>query len=284
MGALLDLRGLNRTGRLVAAPGAYDALSARIAVQAGGQAVYLGGNAVGLGLAKAQPFVTLTETLEIAGRVRRAVDVPVVADLGAGFGDAAHLRVAVREAEAVGLAAIHIDDQPYPKPVDYHRGRGRVVEIEAAAARIATATQVRRSADLAVIARTDALRVTGDLAATIRRGEALMAAGADALMILDLSPDQVGEVRARLPEAPLVWIGGVTAPIPSLDELKAAGFCLALYPFNAVAAVTIALDDLWRGFFAQGVPGQDAEQLAHARADTARVADLDAAFAIEDEA
>lgn len=282
MGAALNFADLSSERQLIAAPGAYDALSARIAVLNGAQAIYLGGNAVGLGLGKAQPFVTLSDTLDVASRVKRAVDQPIVADLGAGFGDRSHIRVAVREAEALGLAAIHIDDQPYPKPVDYHRGVGRVVEVSVAVDRIAAAVQSRRSRGMAVIARTDALRVSGDLAQTIERGAALAQAGADALMILDLSPNDAVIVRSRLPQTPLVWIGGVSAPIPSLDELRAAGFCLALYPFNAVAAVTTSLNDLWSGFYANGRPGQDADLLAKARAETVQAADLPAAWALED--
>src|SRR5690348_14305524 len=93
------LRELLARGAIAAAPGVHDAFSARVAAQAGHGALYLGGNAMALGFGKGQPFVTLTETVEVTSRVARAVDLPVIVDAGAGFGEPAHLDIAVREIE-----------------------------------------------------------------------------------------------------------------------------------------------------------------------------------------
>lgn len=269
-------------GACLPAPGVHDGLSARIAEAAGAPALYLGGNALGLSLGKGQPFVTATETADALVRINRAVTAPVIVDMGAGFGDAPHVHFTVRDIEAAGAAAIHIDDQPYPKPANYHRGQGRLDTPERTAAKLAVAAGARRSPDMMIIARTDALRVTGSLDDAIDRGRAFVQAGAEALMILDLTPAHAATVRAALPGVPLVWIGGVVAPIPSLDELTAAGFAMALYPFNGVAAVTTGLNDLWRGLMGSGRIAQSAELLQRAREETVSVADLATAWAIED--
>jgi methylisocitrate lyase len=279
----MTLRTRLEAGGCLAAPGVHDGLSARLASDAGAEALYLGGNALGLALGKGQPFVTLTETAEAVRRVRAVADLPVIVDAGAGFGDPAHVRVAVRELEAAGAAAIHIDDQPYPKPASYHRGAGRLAETATVATRLKVAAAARRSSDMMLIARTDALRVTGDLCHAVARGRAFLAAGAEALMILDLTPEQAPVVRQELPDARLVWIGGVNPPVPTVQALTEAGFAMALYPFNGVAATTIALNDLWRGFYSEGAPGQSDALLARARKETATAADLSAAWAIEDE-
>lgn len=276
------LRRLLAQGRCLAAPGVHDAMSARIVVGAGAQALYLGGNALGLALGKGQPFVTQTETIAATQAVRRIVEAPVIVDMGAGFGAPAHVRIAVRDIESAGAAAIHIDDQPYPKPAAYHRGRGRLADAGEAEARIRVAVEARRSPAMMVIARTDALRVTGSLDEAVARGRGLLAAGAEALMILDLKPDQAAQVRQALPETPLVWIGGVAPPVPTLGALTEAGFALGLYPFNGVAAVTAALNDLWRSFFIDGRIGQADAVLQRARVETADIADLAPAWAIED--
>lgn len=270
-------------GGCLPAPGVHDGLGARLATDAGALALYLGGNALGLALGKGQPFVTVTETSDAVRRVRAVTEASLIVDAGAGFGDPAHVRVAVRELEAAGADAIHIDDQPYPKPAAYHRGAGRLADTAVAAARLQVAARARRTPRMVLIARTDALRVTGSLDEAITRGRAFVAAGAEALMILDLTPDQAAAVTASLPGTPLVWIGGVAAPIPTVEDLARAGFALALYPFNGVAAATVALNDLWRGFFRDGTPGQTAEFLARARRETTEAADLAAAWAIEDE-
>jgi methylisocitrate lyase len=267
-------------GPIAAAPGAQDVLSARIIAQAGHRAIYLGGNAMALGLGKGQPFLTLTETVEIVHRVTRAVDVPVIVDAGAGFGDPAHLHIAVRELEAAGAAAIHIDDQPYPKQAAYHRGRGSLVTVETMVARLRTALAAR--SEMLIMARSDALRVTRSHEDAIARARAYIEAGADALIMLDAGPEMVPALREAAPGKPLVWIGGVTPPVPDLAALGDAGFALALYPFNGVAAITTALNDLWGALAETGRIAQSDETLARARTETLVAIDMQTFWDIED--
>jgi 2-methylisocitrate lyase-like PEP mutase family enzyme len=275
------LRRLLGANGISAAPGAHDCFTARIVERAGHPAVYLGGNAMALGLAKGQPFITLTEAAEIAGRVARTVDVPVIVDAGAGFGEPAHIHFAVREIEAAGAAGLHIDDQPYPKRAAYHRGEGKLVEAAAMAARLRTAVAARRDPDFVIIARTDALRVTKSVDETLARCRLYLDAGADALMILDLGPDQAGVFCNAFPSVPLVWIGGVTPPIPALSELGQAGFRLACYPFNGVAAATVLLGDLWAGLARSGTIEQEDAVLARARKETLELVDMQRFWEIE---
>lgn len=276
------LRRLIRQGEALAAPGACDAFTARIIARAGFQAVYLGGNALGLSLAKGQPLVTLTETAEAAGRIALAVEAPLIVDAGAGFGDPAHAHRTVREIEAAGAAALHIDDQPYPKSPSYHRGRGGLAELETAVARLTVAARARRDPETMIIARTDVLRVEGSMEAVAERARAYAAAGVDALMVLDLGPEQAGAVQAMVPGLPLVWIGGVVPPVPNLKALSAAGFALALYPFNTIAAIAEAVSALWAHAQASGEIAQADDLLLRMRGELQAIIGLDAYWDIED--
>ena len=277
-----QLKALLAAGDAVAAPGVHDALGARIAARAGHRALYLGGNAMALGLGKGQPFLTQTETAAITARVSAAVDLPILVDAGAGFGGPAHLDVAVRELEAAGASGLHIDDQPYPKRAAYHRGQGDLVSPDRMAARLRTAAAARRDADMLIVARTDALRVTRSVEETLERCRAYVDAGADALMVLDLGPADTAPFRAALGAIPLIWIGGVVPPVPSLSELGRVGFALACYPFSGVAAVTAALADLWGGLAASGRIDQRPELLTRARQDALELADMQRAWDLED--
>lgn len=279
---MTGLRDLLHGPAATAAPGVHDALSAKIAARAGHKALYLGGNAMALGLGKGQPFLTLTETTEITARVARATDLPVLVDAGAGFGEPAHLDLAVRELELAGASGLHIDDQPYPKGAAYHRGHGSLVAPDLMVTRLAVARDARRNPDFPIIARTDALRVTKSLDETVERCRAYATAGADALMVLDLGPEQAAVLCEACPETPLIWIGGVTPPVPALAQLDAAGFRLACYPFNGFAALSTALADLWQGLADTGSIAQTDETLATARADMVDLADLRRAWEIED--
>lgn len=271
-----------RDGAITAAPGVHDPLTARIAEQAGHGALYLGGNAMALGLGKGQPFITLTETAQITARVTATSGLPVLVDAGAGFGEPAHLHIAVREIEAAGAAGLHIDDQPYPKRAAYHRGQGSLIAPGAMATRLRTAVAARRNARFAIVARTDALRVSKSADETLSRCAAYVEAGADALMVLDLGPALAPQFRAAFPDTPLVWIGGVVPPIPSLADLEGAGFALACYPFNGVALIASGLADLWGGLARDGMINQSDESLARARGETLAIADMQRFWDIED--
>jgi 2-methylisocitrate lyase-like PEP mutase family enzyme len=267
---------------LVIAPGVWDALSARIVARAGFTAAYLGGNGLGLSLGKGQPYVTLTETASAVRAARDASGLGIIADAGAGFGEAQHVLGAVRELAAAGAAAIHIDDQPYPKRAGYHRGLGALAPVDEVCRKLVVARRAAEASGALVIARTDALRVVRSLPETLSRAKAYVEAGAEALMILDLTPEQAPVVQAALGRVPLVWIGGVSVPAPSVEQLRDAGFAAACYPFNGPAAVAAALTDLWGGLMADGLIHQDEDLLARMRRTTLEIVDMHERFAIED--
>lgn len=275
------LRKLLRAGRTVAAPGAMDAFTARLIERAGFPAVYLGGNALGLSYAKGQPLITLTETVDQSARIVRTTDLPLIVDAGAGFGGVAHVHRTVREIESTGAAALHIDDQPYPKSPSYHRGAGGLAPVEEAAAKLSVAVKARRDPDFMIIARTDALRVTGSMDEVIARARAYAASGIDGLMVLDIGPDRIGEVRAALPGMPQAWLGGVIPPVPNLRDLHE--FALALYPINTIAAVAMAVSSLWTALRETGDVPQDAATLVRMRRELSEIAGMPAYWQIEDE-
>lgn len=278
------LRSLLAEGRMVVSPGACDPFTARLIERAGFESLYLGGNALGLSLAKGQPLITLTETVNHAAAIVRTSNLPLIVDAGAGFGGVAHVHRSVREIESTGAAALHIDDQPYPKSPSYHRGKGGLVPVEAAAAKLAVAVRAKRDPDFMVIARTDALRVTGDLDAAIARGRAYAEAGVDALMVLDLEPGQTAAVRTALPDLPLVWIGAVQAPVPRVGQLEAAGFAIAVYPMNTIAAIADVVARLWGTLRETGEMPQDGDFLKRMRHELSLIAGMQTYWDIEDKA
>lgn len=277
-----NLRPLLAQKRLIAAPGAMDPLTARIIEAQGFSAIYLGGNAMGLHLGVGQPFVTLSETADCVRQVTAAISVPLIADAGAGFGSAAHAHRAARMLEKAGASAIHFDDQPYPKRAHYHLGDGGLAPLAETAAKLAAAVAARRSADFLVFARTDALRVTGSLDRTIERCHAYAEAGADGLMILDLSPEQLAAIRPLLPPIPVAWFVSPATPAPPLSRMEEAGFALAFYPFNTVAAVVDAVSGLWRALRETGEIAQSPERLAQLRRAVQDLIGMDVYWSLED--
>ena len=256
-----------------------DPLTGALVERLGFEALYLGGHSMGIHLGEGQPLTTMSEAIAIADRIGAETTAPVILDGGAGFGDVAQVDRLIREAERAGVAAVHIEDQPYPKLAGYHRGEGTLAPIEVTVAKLRAAVAARR--ELLVIARTDALRVTGSTEEMLERCAAFAAAGVDALMVLDLEPAAATELRDRLPDLPLAWIGAVADPGPSVDEMRAAGFSLALFPFNTVAAIIDAVAATWKPLLERGRLEQTPELLARTRAEALELTRIPRAWEVE---
>ena len=143
-------------------PGAYDAVSARLVEQAGFPAVYMTGfgvSAARLGLPDLG-FAGLAEMVDQARNLASAVSIPLIADADTGYGSALQVRRTVQQYEQAGVAALHLEDQVAPKRCGHLAGK-QVVPAEEFVGRIRAAVEARTDPDLLIIARTDAIAVTG---------------------------------------------------------------------------------------------------------------------------
>src|SRR5260221_8995336 len=141
---------------LLVAPGIYDAYGARFVEQAGFEAVYMTGNGVSASLL-GRPDVGLVDLTLFAQHAHRAaacVDIPLICDADTGYGNAVNVRHTVREFEAAGVAAIHIEDQVAPKRCGHLPGSRPVIELAEAASKIEAAVPARLAADFIIIGRT----------------------------------------------------------------------------------------------------------------------------------
>ncbi len=157
---------------IIVAPGAYDALSAKLAAKAGANAVYMTGFGVS-GASFGLPDIGLVSAAEMSERVRAiaasCAPVPLIADGDNGHGGPLNAARLARAYEAAGAACIQIEDQVFPKRCGHMEGK-EVVAMEEAAAKIRAAAEARESRDFKVMARTDA-RATHDLDEALRRGD-----------------------------------------------------------------------------------------------------------------
>ena len=169
---------------IVVAPGAYDALSAKLAAKAGAKALYMTGFGVA-GASFSLPDIGLVSAAEMTERVRAIAGasspVPLIADGDNGHGGPLNAARLTRAYEAAGAQCIQIEDQVFPKRCGHMEGK-EVVPLAEAAAKIRAAAEARASRDFKIMARTDA-RATHDLDEALRRGEAFLKAGADILFI-----------------------------------------------------------------------------------------------------
>ena len=170
------------SGDMVVAPFVLNALHAKIAESVGFQAVYM----TGAGTAAERGFpdvglLTMTEMVANAKYIANAIDIPVICDADTGYGNPLNVQRTVREYEAAGVAAIHLEDQLFPKKCGFFEGK-QVIPVGEAVQKIHAALDARTDPDFVIIARCDAYAVTG-WEDTIERCNAYIEAGADLVFV-----------------------------------------------------------------------------------------------------
>jgi 2-methylisocitrate lyase-like PEP mutase family enzyme len=226
----------------VVAPGAFNALFARLIVEAGFPAVYLSGAGVANSLLGRPDLgiTTMDEMVMVAERVCDVVDVPVIADGDTGFGGVHNVARTVAGYERAGVAAIQLEDQVFPKKCGHFEGK-EVVSKGEMLERISAALDARSGPDgILVIARTDARGPIG-LDEAIDRARSYGEAGADILFVeAPLSREELERIGSEIADWPLManMVEFGKTPLLPAEELYTLGFSLVIYPGSITRTVT----------------------------------------------
>ena len=225
------------TGEILIVPGAFDALTGRLLERAGFEVIYRGGyaaSAAAFGL----PDLGITSAAEMVDHARRlcsAVSIPVIADADTGYGEVAQVMRTVHELERAGVAAIQLEDQVFPKRCGHMDGKD-VIAPELHEQKLRAALAARADPGTLIVARTDAIAVTG-LDDAIARAHRYAAAGADVIFID--APRSEDELRA-------IGSAGIGKPLLDLGApaFAALGFAIALYPTSTLFAASQSTTEL----------------------------------------
>ncbi|MDI6706681.1 MAG: isocitrate lyase/PEP mutase family protein [Bacillota bacterium] len=226
----------------VVAPFVYDGLQARMVEAAGFDAMYHTGwgNASSRGLPDVG-LITLTEMTERIRILSSSADIPIISDADTGYGSYTNVIRTVREYEQAGAAALHIEDQVWPKRCGYMQGK-QIIEKKEAANKIKAAVDARKSEkDLVIIARTDALAPLGWDAAE-ERARTYYEMGADMIFFDGIRTRQdVEEYYRRMSDIPCVFNN---VPMIPLEEVEQYKFPLIIHPGMTFHSWKAMFDDL----------------------------------------
>jgi len=248
-----NLRDALTSGPMIVAPGAYDGLTARMVARHGFPAVYMTG--AGTSVSHGYPdygLLTMTEMVENAARMTAAAGIPVIADADTGYGNELNVIRTVGAFARAGVAAIHIEDQAFPKRCGHLAGK-EIVDRSTWLRKIRAAVDCRPSPDLLIIARTDARAVAG-LEEAVERANAALAAGADAAFVeAPLTEAEIAAVPAAV-NGPCLYnaVPGGRSPAVSLADLEAFGYRIVIFPTAMLGAVVAACDRALAGLAAAG--------------------------------
>lgn len=228
------LRDLLKQGGCLRAPGVYDGLTALLAEQAGFQMAFVSGACIAFAR-HGRPdmgLVSMSEVAETVALLRDRVKLPLSIDMDTGFGNALNVQRTVRVFESAGASALQMEDQVSPKRCGHMAGK-QVIAAAEMVGKIKAALDARHNPDTLIIARTDALGVTG-FDDALERAERYLEAGADALFIeAPKNLEQMQTIAKRFAKRiPLVHnlVEGGGSPLADAAALEKLGYRIALYP------------------------------------------------------
>ena len=237
--------------------GAHDAVTAKLAEQAGAPAIYVSGF-VASAIVAGQPdfgVLTQTEMFEHIRRICRVTTVPVFADADTGYGGPLDAQRTIQLWEEAGASVLHLEDQAMPKKCGHFAGK-ELIPAEEMQQKLRAMLEARRDPNFFVVARTDAMGVT-DLDDAIRRLTSYAAVGADGLYVdAPRNVDQLKEIARRLKPLgkPLLFnmVRSGKSPYLSLKEVYELGFDYALCPVEPMLAMHKAVKEMMETFMKAG--------------------------------
>ncbi len=263
MKATKKLRELLNSKQIVVAPGVFDGLSARLVERAGFKAIYASGGAFARSCG--YPDLGLVSATEVCEELARLVDVtniPVIADADTGFGNALNVHHTMRMFERTGVAALHLEDQQFPKRCG-HLNDKTLVPLKEMAHKVRVAKDALKDPDFVLIARTDAIAVEG-FERAIERAHAYLEAGADVIFVeAPETLEQITEISKRIKQPKLInmFHGGKTPLLPAA-KLQEMGFCIEIIPSDLQRAAMRAIEKTLATIMKNGDSSAMADQMA----------------------
>ena len=246
---------------IIVAPGVYDCLSARIVEQSGFEAAFMTGFGAS-GAILGQPdygLMTMNEMVTVCANMNSILNIPLLGDIDTGYGNPLNVYRTVREFERAGMAAVHLEDQVFPKRCG-HMEKKAVISMEEHVEKIHAAVDARD--EMLIIARTDA-RATCGLDEAIRRLEAYRDAGADIIYADALRSAEemklVGQISGVYKFANQVEFG--KTPMMGSDEIQALGFSIVIYPVCTVFTAAKSMQKMLTQLKINGKSTEDAESM-----------------------
>jgi len=237
--------------------GAHDGLSARLIEDSGFEAVWA--SSLGISVVHAMPdadILTMTQYLQATEVMNAAIDLPIVADCNAGFGNINNVVHLVHKYERCGIAGVCIEDKVFPKTNSLFRGQQLLSPIGEFVEKLRKAKSSQTSPDFVVIARVEALIAGLGFDEAVKRASAYEEAGADAIVIHSKAtgPEEIVEFMGRWRgQAPIIVIP-TTYPRVTLQELQGLGIRGAIYACQGLRSSIRGMKDVFAELFRASGP------------------------------
>ncbi len=237
---------LSNKGEILVMPGVYDALTAKIAEHVGFKAIFQTGYGTSASML-AMPdfgFLSMTETLETARRITRAVSIPLIVDVDTGYGNPLTVWKLVTDLQKIGASGIFLEDQVWPKRCGHMTGKEVISDGEFVPKLKSAIDAKKNNPNFIIVARTDARAPLG-IDEAIKRGKKYREIGADVVFVeAPHSIEELKDISSEI-DAPLVanMIEEGITPNLTADELLNLGYRIAIFPLSGLYSSTFAIYD-----------------------------------------
>lgn len=238
---------ISQRNEIIVLPGVFDALSAKVAENAGFEAMFQTGYGSAASLLGMPDFGFLNagENIENARRIIRSVSLPVIIDVDTGYGNPLTVWKIVNDLVAYGAAGIFLEDQIWPKRCGHMRGKD-VIGVDEYIQKLRAAVTASENKNFVIVARTDARAPLG-FDEAIERGRLYRKEGADVVFVeAPQSEDELREIPKKI-DAPLLanMIENGVTPTFSADELKSMGYSMVVFPLSGLYGAAYAMKKIF---------------------------------------
>lgn len=244
------LRKMFKGDEVIRIVGAHDGMTAKLVENAGFEGVWASGLEISTSFAVPDAnILTMSQYLERASEVNDAVSIPVIADCDTGYGNSNNVIYAVKKYEAAGIAAICIEDKLFPKVNSYIPGRQELAPVSEFVGKIMAAKHAQTSREFMVIARVEALIAGWGMDEALKRANAYVDAGADAVLIhskADTPREIIAFSKQWGKRAPLVVVP-TTYPNLNIKDMKKLGIKMVIYANPGIRASVKAISEVFEG-------------------------------------
>ena len=237
--------------KLVRIVGAHDGLTAKLIGESGFDGVWASGLEISAsyGIPDAN-ILTMSEYLERAIEMNEATSLPVIADCDTGYGNVNNVIHLVEKYEKAGIAAVCIEDKIFPKVNSFVEGRQELADIDEFCGKLSAVKNTQKNKDFMVIARIEALIAGWGMKEALKRANAYVESGADAILIHSKKKDkqEILEFCKKFKKKIPIVVVPTTYPNFNEREMPKLGIKLVIYANHvlrsSIKAVTETLEIL----------------------------------------
>jgi phosphoenolpyruvate phosphomutase len=249
------LRALFNSNQVIKTMGSHNGLSAKLVEKNGFDAIWASSLEISTsyGLPDAS-ILSMTDFLSATQAMYDAVEIPIIADCDSGFGDEANVAYMVRKYEAAGIAAVCIEDKPFPKTNSFINGHQQLVPVEVFASKIKAGCDARKSEDFLFVARVEALIAGLGMQEALHRAAAYTEAGADAILIHSKkrTPDEILEFTRLWKQRTPVIVVPTTYYKLTVEDAAKAGIKMLIYANHGIRSAVRAMDEAMASIMRNG--------------------------------